>query len=89
MEAKREDLSAGVAQCVAEMVAARLFNEKKKNPTPVVYGCVTSGQAWRFLRLEENAAQVDAPDLYISEMDRIFGILMYMATGEMASPVAL
>src|SRR5262249_14388185 len=49
VEAKREDLSAGLGQCVAEMVAIQLFNEREGMSEPVSYGCVTSGNLWKFL----------------------------------------
>lgn len=81
VEAKKEDLNTGVAQCIAAMVAARLFNEQKKHPIPAVYGCVTSGTTWRFLQLEGTTATVDLEEVHISESDKIFGILLWMARG--------
>ena len=36
VEAKKEDLIAGLGQCAAEMVAIRLFNEKEGSPIPAV-----------------------------------------------------
>ena len=29
VEAKKEDINGGIAQCIAEMVAAQIFNERK------------------------------------------------------------
>lgn len=81
VEAKKEDLNTGVAQCLASMVAARLFNEHKKKPTPTVYGSVTSGTVWRFLRLHETDAVVDMTEYGLTELDKILGILLNMATG--------
>src|SRR4051794_32982196 len=43
VEAKKEDIIAGLGQCAAEMVAIRLFNEREGTPLPAVFGCVTSG----------------------------------------------
>jgi ABC-type uncharacterized transport system substrate-binding protein len=37
---------------IAEMVAAQIFNASKNRAIPVVYGSVTSGRAWQFLKLE-------------------------------------
>jgi hypothetical protein len=37
VEAKREELNAGLGQCVAEMVAIQMFNEKDGRPVPAVY----------------------------------------------------
>ena len=39
VEAKKEDLIAGLGQCVAEMVAIQMFNEREGTPMPAVYGC--------------------------------------------------
>ena len=52
VEAKKEDIKAGLGQCVAEMLAAQLFNEREENEIPTIYGVVTSGTNWRFLKLE-------------------------------------
>jgi len=81
VEAKKEDLNAGLPQCVAEMVAAQHFNERKGTPTPTVYGCVTSGTAWRFVQLDNKTAFVDLEEVYITNADKIFGVLLFMARG--------
>jgi hypothetical protein len=47
-EAKREDLSGGIAQCVAEMLAAQQFNNKRGQAQQKIFGAVTSGTDWRF-----------------------------------------
>ncbi|MFY8000478.1 MAG: hypothetical protein ACOVSW_17930 [Candidatus Kapaibacteriota bacterium] len=43
-EAKRENLDTGVGQCAAEMLAARIFNEKNDSDVHVIHGAVTSGK---------------------------------------------
>ena len=43
VEAKKSDLGSGLAQCIAEMEAARLFNEKEENTIKTLYGIVTDG----------------------------------------------
>src|SRR3569832_1587440 len=52
VEAKNENLKAGFGQCVAEMLAAQLFNEREGNEITTIYGVVTIGTIWRFLKLE-------------------------------------
>src|SRR5262249_7556662 len=59
VEAKKEDLVSGLGQCAAEMVAIRLFNDREGTPVPAVYGCVTSGSVWRFLKLEGTTLFID------------------------------
>jgi hypothetical protein len=58
VEAKKNDLQAGWGQCGAEMVAARIFNRN----TPfehVVYGAVTTGTIWQFLRLTDDLLEIE------------------------------
>jgi hypothetical protein len=74
--AKREDIIGGLGQCVSAMVAAQQFNEKKGQPIAQVYGAVTSGTNWRFLRLEGSQIAIDSPEYYVSQIDRILGILL-------------
>ena len=45
VEAKKNDIEGGLGQCVAQMVAARLFNERAGDTTTRVFGCVTTGEA--------------------------------------------
>jgi hypothetical protein len=78
VEAKREDLIAGLGQCAAEMVAIQLFNEKEGSPMPAVYGCVTSGSIWRFLKLKDKELFIDNREYYLQEVDKILGILVRM-----------
>jgi len=79
-EAKREDLNAGIGQCIAEMVAAQLFNERKKKPVEVVYGAVTDGTRWRFLRLSGTTVTLDGREYGIAELSHIIGILVHMVS---------
>lgn len=81
VEAKREDLVAGLGPCAASMVAMRLFNEQDHTPVPAVYGAVTSGTNWRFLRLAGNRLNIDRPEYYLSDAGKIVGILVHIITG--------
>jgi hypothetical protein len=76
VEAKKEDLVAGLGQCVAAMVAIRLFNEREGTPIPVVFGCVTSGSNWRFLKLQDSKLVIDRPEYYLHDAAKILGILV-------------
>ncbi len=76
VEAKKEDIKAGLGQCVAEMLAAQLFNEEEGNQIPIIYGTVTSGTVWRFLKLEGNIVSIDAIEYYLTDVGKILGILL-------------
>ena len=79
IEAKQADLKLGLGQCIAEMVAAQRFNQMKEKPLPVIYGCVSSGILWRFLKLEGTVVTIDLTDYAITPVNRILGYLMWMA----------
>lgn len=80
VEAKKEDLNAGLGQCVAEMYAATLFNQANEIPLPTLYGTVTSGTNWRFLTLEEQTINIDLDEYYLSDLNKILGILASSVT---------
>jgi len=65
-----------LGQCVAEMIAAQIFNQRKGIDIPVIYGVVTSGTTWRFLRLNETNVCIDLVEYYINQVDKILGIIL-------------
>lgn len=67
-------LEEGFAQCAAEMYAAILFNEQDQQPTSFMYGCVTNGYEWCFLRLENKMIQIDAERFFLNDLKDILGI---------------
>ena len=69
-------------QCVAEMYAAQLFNAKEDRDRPCIYGAVTTGDAWRFVKFEKNVAYIDHNSYYISSIEKIIGILVKIAVQE-------
>jgi len=82
VEAKNENLRLGTPQCLAEMVAARIFNEQHGREVPVVYGAVTTGDVWRFLRLRGSAAEIDLLGYYLQDVERIVAVLVKMVQGQ-------
>jgi hypothetical protein len=72
VEAKNENIKSGFAQCAAEMIAAQLFNHD--NVTPI-YGVVTTGSNWKFLKLEQQTLFIDYDEYLISQADKILAIL--------------
>lgn len=88
VEAKRQDFEKGIAQCIAEMIAARIFNERKGKPVEEIYGCVTTGDVWRFLVLRENMAIIETKTFDLSsEIDQILGVLWTMTFDEVSNGV--
>ena len=78
VEAKNDNLEAGLGQCVAEMVAAQRFNAEKGNDISCVYGATTTGVLWRFLKLEGKKLYIDMFPYHIERCDKILGILASM-----------
>ena len=78
VEAQKADLKTGIGQCVAEMVAMQKFNEAKGKPISVIYGCVSNGTQWRFLKLEEKIVSIDLNDYALPPVDEILGMLVWM-----------
>lgn len=75
VEAKKENINAGLGQCIAEMIAARIFNERTDNKIPAIYGTVTTGTNWQFLKLEGDIINIDLSEYYLTNVNKILGIL--------------
>ena len=71
VEAKKADLITGFGQCMAEMVAAQRFNAANNPPVSVIYGSITSGTQWRFLKLEESIVTIDLMEYPLPPVDEI------------------
>jgi hypothetical protein len=78
VEAKNENMRQGTAQCLAELVAATEFNARRESSVSAVYGAVTTGNLWRFMRLRGSVAEVDLSEFHIQSLDRILGVLLSM-----------
>ncbi len=74
VEAKNENIKAGLGQCGAEMVAAQQLNARSGLHQPV-YGCVTTGSEWKFLKLVDRTLEIDQHEYFINEVPRILGVL--------------
>jgi hypothetical protein len=76
VEAKNENIKGGLGQCVAEMIAAQIFNAREGNAIETIYGAVTTGEIWKFLTLVDTVTSIDLSDYYIvRDVDKILGIL--------------
>ncbi len=82
IEAKNENIKGGLGQCAAAMLAAQLFNQQEGNEIRKIYGAVTAGDIWKFLKLEENDIFIDLNNYYIKEIDKILGILSQNVQGD-------
>ncbi len=81
VEAKNRIVEEGLAQAGASMLAAALFNERKGSPVPAIYGCVTTGYEWVFLRLHDNILDIDIIQRYSLEehsLPYLLGVLQHI-----------
>ena len=82
VEAKKDDIKAGLGQCVAEMVAARIFNEREREGARIIHGAVTTGSVWRFLKLTGGTVFIARPENYLDRVDKVLGILLACVEGD-------
>lgn len=78
VEAKNENIIGGLGQCIAEMFAADIFNKNENNRIEQVYGVVTTGTTWKFLKMKEKVASIDLDEYPIEMPGKIIGILSGM-----------
>ena len=78
IEAKKENLNGGLGQCIAEMVAAQKFNAANNVNIPIIFGSVTSGTAWKFLKLEGNSVTIDITEYPLPPVEPILAFLTWM-----------
>ncbi len=83
VEAKNENMKQGINQCIAEMVAAQLFNAQRGTSISTIFGVVTTGSNWRFLRLQETNVYITRNEFYIKDVELIVGILIAMVKDAM------
>ena len=80
-ESKNADLTSGYGQCIAGMIAARIFNQRSENPPPITYGAVSTGELWGFLELSDDAVTLDMNVYTIDNVEKILGILVKVVLG--------
>jgi hypothetical protein len=89
VEAKKNDIEVGLGQCVAQMVGARLFNERTGKAGLPLFGCVTTGEDWQFLELQAEAVDIDRRRYYIDNIGMILAIFQAMiarCSGQTTAP---
>jgi hypothetical protein len=75
VEAKNENIKDGLGQCAAAMLAAQIFNQEEGNEITNIYGAVTTGDIWKFMKLVGSDLFIDLDNYYIKEISKILGIL--------------
>ncbi|MDQ2100933.1 MAG: hypothetical protein QQW96_25205 [Tychonema bourrellyi B0820] len=76
VEAKNDNIQSGLGQCIAETIAAQIFNQRQENDIQTIYGVVTTGSIWKFFKLEGIAIEMDTNEYFINNVGKILGILI-------------
>ena len=76
VEAKNDNIQSGLGQCMAETIAAQIFNQRQENDIQTIYGVVTTGSIWKFFKLEGTAIEIDTTEYFINNVGKILGILI-------------
>lgn len=75
VEAKNENIMSGLGQCIAEMIAAQIFNKQENNLELPIYGTVTTGTNWQFLKLTAQCVEIDLSEYYLHDIGKILGFM--------------
>jgi len=79
VEAKRDDTDRGLTQLVAEMVAVDEWRVNTLDTMPILYGAVSTGTVWQFLRLQRAEKRFELPvEQFLSpkELPEVIAVLM-------------
>jgi hypothetical protein len=74
-EAKNDAIEDWYGQCGAEMYAARIFNEREGNDIKIIYGAVTNGFTWQFLKLEGQTLFIDSQRYGTANLPQLLGAI--------------
>ena len=78
VEAKRQDIEHGTAQCTAQMLGAIQYNQLDGIEFPYLYGATTDGQKWRFLRLKDNLLTIHDSYFFLDNLPTLLGVLKHL-----------
>ncbi|MDZ7936457.1 MAG: hypothetical protein U5M51_16160, partial [Emticicia sp.] len=73
LEAKKNDTEIGVPQCAAQMIGAKVFNQNKGIQLDKIYGCVTTGKEWLFMKLEDKI-YIDKKTYHLDNIEDLLGV---------------
>lgn len=79
-EAKKGEVdnARSLSQTAAQLIGAKIFNQKNNFPTDFLYGVCTSGREWLFLKLENGTIYIDTHRYFQTDLPQLLGILQYI-----------
>ena len=75
VEAKDQDMKKAIPQCIAQMEGARIFNEVRNMPILAIWGCVTTGEVWLFMKLVQKVVYIDTHRYQSAQLHEVLGAL--------------
>lgn len=82
VEAKNENIKSGYPQCMAEMIAVKIFNERNAVSVSSILGVVTTGSNWKFLKYQEDILFIDFDEYLINQTGKLLGIFAAVLSRE-------
>lgn len=67
------------------MVGARMFNEREGSTVDTIFGGVTTGEIWQFLKLEADRFTIDSARYYVDNLELLLGALDAVAVAVLAA----
>jgi hypothetical protein len=78
VEAKNDNVDYGLPQCIAQMLGASVFNQAQSLNIPTIYGCVTTGNDWLFLKQQGQDIFIDDQRYYLHDIGNLLGIFQHI-----------
>ncbi len=78
VEVKKDGIESWLGQCAAQMLGAKMYNENNGTPLETIYGCVTTGDDWLFLRLTGKEIFVDTRKYYLGQIGELLAAFQYI-----------
>jgi hypothetical protein len=72
LEAKKADIEDSIGQCAAQMIGAKIFNERESRIARIM-GCVTTGELWQFMDLDGSIIRIDKSKYYLKDLEELLG----------------
>lgn len=84
VEAKNYEFTSGFGQCISAMRAAVIANERAQFSAPI-FGVVTYGLAWKFLRIHDREVIIDTAHYDLKELPLLMAALEYITRRPVAA----
>ncbi len=78
VEAKKNDFDLGIPQCAAQMLGGMALNELESHRGLPLYGCVTTGEEWRFMRLDNTHFTLDEKRYRLDRLEELLGVIQHI-----------